>query len=65
MGQETQRIRFLVERDGEDAARDWVERTLAIYRNAIQSDGSHASLSDYRSSFEASIREFEAWLEKH
>lgn len=64
MGQETQRICFLLERDGEEATRAWVERTLAIYRNAIQSPGSHASLADYRPSFEASITEFESWLKQ-
>jgi hypothetical protein len=65
MGQETQRIQFLLERDGPDTTRAWVERTLAIYREAIQSHNHHASLSDYRPSFEASIREFEAWLKEH
>lgn len=62
MWRETQRIQFLLERDGPDATKAWVERTLAMYRKAIESPNSHASVSDYRPSFEASIREFEAWL---
>lgn len=65
MEQEARRIHFLLERDGEEATRAWVERTLGIYRNAIASSGSHASLGDYRPSFEASIAEFESWLKEH
>lgn len=65
MEQETQRIEFLLERDGPKATRAWIERTLAIYREAVESRKSHASLSDYLPSFEASIREFEAWLKNN
>ena len=65
MEQEAQRIEFLLERDGPKAARAWIERTLAIYRDAMESPKSHASLSDYLPSFEASIREFEAWLKNN
>ncbi len=62
---ETQRIEFLIKRDGPKATRAWIERTLAIYREAVKSSKSHASLSDYLPSFEASIREFEAWLKNN
>ena len=34
---EGQRMRFLTERDGPEAAMAWVERTLAIYRSALES----------------------------
>jgi len=59
---EIERIKFLIERDGETAARAWVERTLGIYREAISKPGSHASIAAYRPLFEDSIRVFEAWL---
>lgn len=59
---EHERIRFLVERDGPSAAHEWVERTLANYREAIDSPGSHASTPNYRPLFEASIETFRHWL---
>ncbi len=61
---EARRIRFLIERDGLKGARVWVERTLSAYRQAVQSPKSHASKSSYRPLFEASIREFDAWLRR-
>jgi len=64
MGREAERIRFLVERDGRDAARDWVRKTLKAYRDAVASPASHASKPGYKPLFEASIREFEEWLER-
>lgn len=57
---EIERINFLIQRDGEQAA--WVERTLNIYREAIAKPGSPASNPAYRPLFEDSIRTFEAWL---
>jgi hypothetical protein len=65
MEREAERIQLLVDRDGFAAARTWVERTLEIYREAIHSDKSHASKTDYRPLFEDSIREFEQWLAEH
>ena len=59
---EADRINLLIRRDGAEAARAWVERTLAIYRNAVASPHSHASQREYRPLFEQSIREFEYWL---
>jgi hypothetical protein len=59
---EIERINYLIERDGEEAARAWVERTLRIYREAITKPGSPASNATYRPLFEKAIREFEAWL---
>lgn len=62
---EQRRIEFLIERDGPAAARDWVERTLKMYRAAVNDPGSHASTSHYKPLFEASIHTFEAWLAKN
>jgi len=59
---EAGRIRFLLERDGREATRAWVERTLAIYRQALATPGSHASKPEYRPAFERSVAAFEAWL---
>jgi hypothetical protein len=59
---EKQRIELLVRRDGVEAARAWVERTLRLYREAIASGTSHASMKEYRPLFEQSIRDFEDWL---
>lgn len=61
---ELQRIEFLIRRDGEAAARAWVERTLQMYRDAVALGG-HASHPPYRALFEEAIREFEAWLAGH
>jgi hypothetical protein len=36
---EAGRIGLLVARDGEEATRDWVRRTLAIYRRAVLDPG--------------------------
>jgi hypothetical protein len=59
---EIERINFLIQRDGEQAAKAWVERTLQQYREAIANPGSPASSPAYRPLFEDSIRTFEAWL---
>lgn len=59
---EYERIRLLVERDGQSAARAWVERTLQIYLEAVASPGSHAPLTHYKPLFEASIDVFRQWL---
>lgn len=59
---EQQRIEFLIERDGPATARDWVERTLKMYRAAANDPGSYASSPHYKPLFEASIHTFEQWL---
>lgn len=58
---EKHRIEFLVQRDGEEPARSWVERTLKLYREAIAAGG-YAAGDAYRPLFEQSIREYEDWL---
>lgn len=62
MRREAHRIQLLIERDGYEAARAWVLRTLQAYREAVNSPHSHASLAHYRPSFEDSISDFEEWL---
>ena len=63
MTDEVQRIRFLIERDGEAETREWVERTLHIYREALATTDGHAPTPQYRPQFEHAIRRFEQWLQ--
>ncbi|HKI82308.1 MAG TPA: hypothetical protein VKA04_11725 [Pseudodesulfovibrio sp.] len=62
MTHEQERIDFLVRRDGPAEARAWVERTLHMYRDAVNTPLSHASLPEYRPRFEQAIDEFQIWL---
>jgi hypothetical protein len=62
---ERRRIEFLIRRDGRASARDWVERTLKMYRSAVENTDSHASNPHYRPLFEASIYTFEKWLSEN
>jgi hypothetical protein len=59
---EARRIQFMVERDGLEGACAWVQQTLETYRQAIINSNNHASRPEYRSNFEAAIKEFEEWL---
>lgn len=59
---ERDRIEFLLQRDGYEATRAWVERTLNIYRDALGKPGQHSVDTVYRPLFEKSIAEFEEWL---
>ncbi len=59
---ESERIEFLLKRDGLEATRAWVERTVAIYRRALADPRNYASDSSYKPHFERAVREFEAWL---
>jgi hypothetical protein len=59
---EVDRIRLVVERDGRDAAIQWVRRTLQIYVQALDDPTNFARAAEYRPRFEESVREFEAWL---
>lgn len=58
---ESDRIEFLLGRDGYEATRTWVERTLDIYRQAVRVRGARAD-AYYGPLFEKSIAEFEEWL---
>lgn len=60
---ESERIGFLLRRDGYEATRKWVERTIGLYRAEIGPHGSYATDATYRPRFEKAIREFESWLD--
>lgn len=59
---EAERIGLLLERDGPDATRAWVERTLAIYRRAVLDPAHFASSPDYRRLYLLSCADFRRWL---
>lgn len=59
---ESERIAFLLKRDGFEATRAWVERTVAIYRCALDDSKHYANDSSYKPRFERALREFEEWL---
>jgi hypothetical protein len=58
---EADRIDFLLRRDGYEATRTWVARTLGIYRDALRVSGVRGD-SYYAPLFAKSIEEFEEWL---
>lgn len=59
---EAERIDFLLARDGRQATRAWVERTLRMYREELGRPTSYVSDAPYRPRFESAVREFEEWL---
>jgi hypothetical protein len=59
------RINFLLQRDGLEDTQEWIERTLNIYREGVNSLTSHVSKKEYRPLYERSIKEFEEWLLAH
>ena len=64
-GIEAGRIGLLLARDGEHATREWVKRTLGIYRRAVLDPRHFASTGDYRPQFLASCLDFRRWLRNH
>ncbi|HEX7043897.1 MAG TPA: hypothetical protein VF203_04715 [Burkholderiales bacterium] len=62
MTDERKRIEFLLQRDGLEATRAWVRRTLDIYRDALRNQAGHAAAPDFRPLFEQAIRDYEEWL---
>jgi hypothetical protein len=63
-GIEAARISLLLARDGEHATREWVRRTLGIYRRAVLDPRHFASTGDYRRRFLASCLDFRRWLRR-
>ncbi len=59
---EGRRIGLLLERDGPEAAREWVGRTLAINRRAVLDRSHVASRPEYRRGYLASCADFRRWL---
>lgn len=59
---ESERIAFLLQRDGDAQTRKWVERTARLYREALGQRGHYAADAVYRPRFERAVREFEEWL---
>ncbi|HEX8755438.1 MAG TPA: hypothetical protein VF745_03785 [Steroidobacteraceae bacterium] len=61
---ESGRIDFLLHRDGAEATRKWVERTVGIYKAALAEKSGYGSDPIYRPRLEKAIREFGEWLEQ-
>jgi len=59
---ESERIALLLRRDGHDAARAWVQRTVRIYETALAQPHSLANDPAYRALYERAVEEFCAWL---
>lgn len=59
---ESERIAFLLRRDGHEATHKWVARTGGLYREALAQSHHYASDPAYRLLFERAVREFEEWL---
>lgn len=60
---EVQRLNFLIERDGLQAARDWACRTRGLYRVAVLNKDHYASKGKYRRMFIESYLEFKQFCE--
>lgn len=59
---ESDRIAFVVKRDGRKAATEWVQCTLRIYRRAVLDRHHFASTREYRRGFIESYCDFKRWL---
>lgn len=59
---ESERIEFLLRRDGFEATRKWVERTVGLYKAALGEQGGYGSDPTYRPRLQKAVREFEDWL---
>ena len=57
---EARRFLLLRERDGMEAAVQWVKRTTKLYEEAISAPAHYASMQPYRASFEASLEALKA-----
>lgn len=62
MRSESARIELLLRRNGSAATRAWVERTLAIYGDALRDPRHYANDPSYKPLFEEAVRQFEEWL---
>jgi len=59
---ESDRIDFLLRRDGLEATRTWVERTIGLYKAELARRG-YCTDPVYRARFETAVQQFEYWLD--
>lgn len=59
---ESDRIDFLLRRDGLEATRKWVERTIGLYKAELARRG-YCTDPVYRGRFETAVQQFEYWLD--
>ena len=60
---ERRRIALLCARDGEDAAKEWAQSTVQLYRQSMENRAHFASQTDWKARFEDSVRELTAFME--
>lgn len=59
---ERERLAFLVQRDGAEAAAEWARRTMRIYRRALLAPRHFAGAPEYRRRFIEAYCEFKRWI---
>lgn len=57
------RLTMLCVRDGVDAAGEWAQSTLQLYRQSVGNPTHFASQSDWKARFEQSMQELAAFIE--
>ncbi|HWG95620.1 MAG TPA: hypothetical protein VN647_00950 [Nitrospira sp.] len=61
---EQMRLTMLCVRDGVDAAGEWAQSTLKLYRQSVENPAHFASQSDWKARFDQSMRELAAFIER-
>ncbi len=68
---EWERIRFLIERDGFEAAQEWCRNTIKIYRTAVLDRGNinrkphYASCREFKKNFILSYLDFKKFISNY
>ena len=55
---------MLCARDGADAANEWAQSTLQLYRASVVNPAHFASQADWKARFDQSMRELAAFIER-
>ncbi len=58
------RLAMLCDRDGEDAAKEWAQSVLQLYRQSMENPAHFASQADWKPRFEDSMRELAMFVER-
>lgn len=57
------RLAMLCDRDGKDAANEWAQSTLRLYRRSVEDPAHFASQTDWKARFDHSMRELAEFIE--
>ncbi len=55
---------MLCARDGKDAANEWAQSTLRLYRQSVEDPAHFASQADWKARFEYSMRELASFIKE-